>query len=220
MRNFFNIDSPIMQKLSLFGTLIMMNVVWLICCIPIVTVGASTAAMYRVMFDLREDKNCRWVDFFRYFRDNFKQSTLLWLIYLLVAVVLYLLFCLISWIGIGNLARALLLIPFFLLFFLWFFSLHYCFALSAFFENTLKNTLINAAAMSLRHLRQTVVCSALTLLPFVFGMVSLYWLLALGYIWLFVYPGFSFYWKSGLIRKVFANYAPSFEQDTQDSEEE
>ena len=218
MRNLFNIDSPVMQKLSLVGTLLLMNIIWLICCIPVVTIGASTTAMYRIMFDLREEKGGRVVDFFRAFRENFKNSTLLWLIYLLGAAVIYVLFCLLSWVNAGNLVQVLLLIPFFLFFFVWLFSLHYCFALSAYFENTLKNTLRNAVLMSMRHLPQTIICAAITLLPVVFAFISLYWLLMLGYVWLFMYPGLSFYWKSGQISKVFANYT-TVNSET-DSEEE
>lgn len=209
MRNFFNLDSPIMQKVSLFGTLIMMNLLWLVCCIPVVTIGASTTAMFRVMFDLRKNKSVRIAGFFRFFRDNFKRSSLIWLIYLLGAAVLYVLYWFVSWVDVGSWARALLLIPFLLVFFVWFFSLHYCFALCAFFDNSLEKTLTNAIAISVRHMRQTIFCAALTLLPLVFGMISPEWLLRLSYAWIFIYPALSFYWKSKLIGNVFAGYAPS-----------
>lgn len=217
MRNLFNIDSPLMQKLSLFGTLILMNALWLLCCIPIVTIGASTTALYRITFDLRENKGGRLVDFFRTFRDNFRQSSLIWLIDLLGAIVLFLLYGLIAYVDISDLGRVLALAVFFLLFLVWFFSLLYCFALTAYFENTLKNTLVNAFAMSFRHLRQTIVCAALTLVPLAVAFLSFKWFLILGFVWVFVYPGLAIYWKSGQISDVFANYTPDAGQPDSDS---
>ena len=208
MRNLFNIESPLMQKLTLFSNLILMNAVWLVCCIPIVTIGASCTAMYRVMFDLHEDKNGRLRDFFLYFKENFKKSTLLWLIYLFGGAVLYVLFGLIAWADVSVPVRVILLAPFCLLAFHWFFSQLYVFALCAFFENTLKKTLFNASAISLRHLRQSIICAALTLLPLVLASVSFEWFLRLSFVCLFIYPGFCYYWKSGLISGVFSNYLP------------
>jgi len=58
MRNLFNPDAPIIQALSKFSYLIWMNCLWLVCCLPIVTIGASTAAFYRMAFNLREEKKC------------------------------------------------------------------------------------------------------------------------------------------------------------------
>ena len=41
----FNLESPLMRALARIGDLIILNFVWIICCIPIVTIGAATTAM-------------------------------------------------------------------------------------------------------------------------------------------------------------------------------
>ena len=48
MRDFFNIESPFMQLLTRVGDLIIVNVLFLVCCVPIVTIGAAIAALHKV----------------------------------------------------------------------------------------------------------------------------------------------------------------------------
>ena len=58
MRSIFDMDSPVMQAMNKLGSMIWISLLWLLCCLPAVTIGASTAALYRMMFNLREDKTC------------------------------------------------------------------------------------------------------------------------------------------------------------------
>ena len=48
MRNLFNLDNPFVQFLARVGDLIIVNVLFLLCCLPVVTAGASVAAMHKV----------------------------------------------------------------------------------------------------------------------------------------------------------------------------
>ena len=48
MSSFFNMDSPVMRFLSRLCDLMILNILCLICCIPIVTIGASITALYSV----------------------------------------------------------------------------------------------------------------------------------------------------------------------------
>lgn len=48
MGSFFNMDSPVMRFLSRLCDLMILNILCLICCIPIVTIGASITALYSV----------------------------------------------------------------------------------------------------------------------------------------------------------------------------
>lgn len=61
---------------QLFCDLILVNILWLICCLPIVTIGASTAAMHSVT---RKMAACEyytvWRGFWHGFRENWKQGT-------------------------------------------------------------------------------------------------------------------------------------------------
>ncbi|MBQ8111212.1 MAG: YesL family protein [Clostridia bacterium] len=60
-----------------------LNVMWLVCCLPIVTIGASTTALYYTSFKIAKDEGSYITTmFFRSFKQNFKQATVIWLIML------------------------------------------------------------------------------------------------------------------------------------------
>ena len=72
MKNIFNLESPMMQLLTKAGDMILLNVMFLICCIPVVTAGASIAAMHKMMQEIVYDTDSgTFKGFFRAFRDNF-----------------------------------------------------------------------------------------------------------------------------------------------------
>ena len=87
---FFNYDNPVWRFIGKFGDLIILNILWLVCSIPVITIGASTTAVYYVTLKLaRDDDGYTIRSFFKSFKENFKQSTVIWLILLAVGVILY-----------------------------------------------------------------------------------------------------------------------------------
>lgn len=88
MKNLFGIDSPFVQKMSLVFDLMLINILWLLCCIPVLTIGASTTAMYAAVHTLAEDSTGYVQKFFRAFGRNFVQSTLSELLLAALAAVL------------------------------------------------------------------------------------------------------------------------------------
>lgn len=88
MNRIFSLDSPVVQFLMRVGNLIYLNILWILCCIPVLTIGASTTALYRVTLDMAA-KNDRAIimRFFTAFRENFKPATKVWLILLLPTAV-------------------------------------------------------------------------------------------------------------------------------------
>lgn len=78
-----NIDSPFYRTMGKLGDLVFANVLWLVCCLPVVTAGASTLGLFTVMNKMaaKEDYSVR-TDFFKAFRRDFKQGTALWLVVL------------------------------------------------------------------------------------------------------------------------------------------
>ena len=78
-----NIDSPFYRTMGKIGDLVFANLLWLVCCLPIVTAGASTLGLFTVVNKMvaKEDYTVR-SDFFKAFRRDFKQSTALWLVVL------------------------------------------------------------------------------------------------------------------------------------------
>lgn len=89
MKNIFSPDSLLIKALTLFCDIMYLNFLFLICSIPIFTIGASTTALYSVIF-----KRIRGEDvpiaktYFKEFRRNFKQATLFWVPYFFLIVFL------------------------------------------------------------------------------------------------------------------------------------
>lgn len=85
MFGFLNIDGPFYKTLAKITNYAILGVLWLIACIPIITVGASCTALYAAHHKVVKNGNGYiWRTFWEQFRSNFKQATLLWLIMLLL----------------------------------------------------------------------------------------------------------------------------------------
>lgn len=86
---FLSYDSPFSQLLLKLCYSCYLNLIWFICCIPIVTIGASTTALYYTSLKILKDEDRSLLrTFLRSFRENFRQSTVLWLIMLAVGLLL------------------------------------------------------------------------------------------------------------------------------------
>ena len=80
---FFSYDSKFGQLFIKLSYGCCLHILWLICCLPIVTIGASTTAMYYTSFKIAKDEGSYITTmFFRSFKQNFKQATVIWLIML------------------------------------------------------------------------------------------------------------------------------------------
>lgn len=67
--------NPLFSFLNLLGQLILLSILWTVCCLPIITVGASTVALYyTIVRVLRRNQDSLFAAFFREFRNNFLQS--------------------------------------------------------------------------------------------------------------------------------------------------
>lgn len=83
-----NYDNPIMNFMTVLGKLILLNFIWIICCIPIVTIGAATTAMFSVAFlVINRSDSFPFSTFFKKFKTEFVMSTKLWFIILLAGTV-------------------------------------------------------------------------------------------------------------------------------------
>lgn len=134
----------------------MLGVLWLICSIPIITIGASTTALYYVfMRIIKEEEGYLISDFFRSFRTNFKQSTKVWIIFLLVGI--FLVFDIFLMRNQLNIVEMSLFYVFCVLFIFYCAMLTYVFPLISRFDNDLKNLLKSAFLLPIKHLVSTVI---------------------------------------------------------------
>ena len=89
MGRLFSLDSPLFSFLSKVADLIILNILVMICCIPIVTVGASLTALHYVVLKMVRNEDSYIVrSYFKPFKQNFRQATVIWLIMLLIFAVL------------------------------------------------------------------------------------------------------------------------------------
>ena len=80
MKRFFDIGSPLMRNLTRIFDCMCLSVLWILFSVPIVTMGASSAAMYlTVVKYIRKDEGYLWRTFWGAFKENLKRSTLAWL---------------------------------------------------------------------------------------------------------------------------------------------
>ena len=80
---FFSYESKFSQLLLKLCNACMLNVLWFVCSLPIVTMGAATTALYYACLKIVRDEDSHVAaQFFRSFRQNFRQATQIWLILL------------------------------------------------------------------------------------------------------------------------------------------
>ena len=85
----FNWDNIVFQMLGKLVDCVWVSILWVICCIPVFTIGASTTALYYTVHkSIRGDRGYTTRTFFGAFRDNFKAATLPYLIWLAVMIIL------------------------------------------------------------------------------------------------------------------------------------
>lgn len=75
MRNLFSPDSKLMQALGTLADYIFLNILFILLCIPVITIGAAKTALYRVMFDMAEMRGNTYKRFFKAFAAEFKTVT-------------------------------------------------------------------------------------------------------------------------------------------------
>lgn len=89
MNKLFDIDGPVMHLMTKITYCLYLNILWFLCCLPIVTAGASTTALFYVSLKIAKNEEGRITSaFFHSFRKNFKQATVIWLILLIIGIVL------------------------------------------------------------------------------------------------------------------------------------
>lgn len=173
MGGLFNLDNPVWRFMGKLADLMILNLLWILFSIPIVTIGASTTAMYYVTLKLvRDEEGYTAKSFWKSFKENFKQSTIMWLIILVVTVILGIdLRLYVNAMGAGSNIQRAMAILFFSLAVIFALTVMYVFPLQAKFVNPIKRTFINAFFMSIRHLPYTILMVVITV--FYFGCVLL-----------------------------------------------
>ncbi|MGB4373493.1 MAG: DUF624 domain-containing protein [Halanaerobiales bacterium] len=85
MFNIFRTDGPAYRVALIIYNLLALNFLWVVFSIPLITIGASTTALFYVTGKiLRKEEYHIGADFWKSFKDNFLQATIIWLILVLM----------------------------------------------------------------------------------------------------------------------------------------
>ena len=166
MGGIFNLDSTFMKYANKFADLMFLNMITIIFCIPIFTIGASLTAMHTMVLKIYRDEESYVIKgFFKAFKENFKQATIMWLLYLVMILVLFLDFWYIRNYDISlpkffNYALIFITV-------LGAFSFTWAFILQSRYENKIINTLKNSLIVGASHFFYSVMMIILAALPII-----------------------------------------------------
>ncbi|MBQ3372855.1 MAG: YesL family protein [Oscillospiraceae bacterium] len=151
-------DGPIMSGLSAAADLLVLNILTILCSLPIFTIGAALTALDESCFHIiRQEGSSVVKGYFRSFRSNFKKGSLLGLIFLAAAILLYFDYLAAQTYAplfrVGIFAISILLLAVF----------EYAFALLSRYENKLSATLKNAAMLCVAYFPRTLLMLMFTI---------------------------------------------------------
>lgn len=163
----FNIESPLMQTLGKVADLMWLNILTLVCCIPIVTAGASFAAMHNICLKMaRGEEYYVTKGFFRAFKECFKQATIAWLMLILVIALLIGDYLILQSVEFPFIVRVMITVVALIVLL----TATFIFPTIARFTDTIWRTIKNAFMISILQFPKTILMIILNVLPIVLAL--------------------------------------------------
>ena len=188
MGDFFSLEGPFMRFFDKVFNLLWLNILVIICCLPVFTAGAAFTAMHYVLLRmLHNEEGYISSNFFKSFKENFKQATIIWLPFMLIFAALgldtFLLYKgIVTMPGIYKIGVYVLLTSVSL-------GLMFVFPVLSHYHNTVKGTIKTGFAMAAYSPLKTILMFVICAAPWVGSvMVDHIWPLCLLYG--FSLPGF------------------------------
>ena len=193
----FNINSSFFKFINKLLDVLLLNLLWILCSLPVVTIGAATCAAFSVTLKMVDDEE-GYIGkaFFKEFKKKFKQGTLMWMITAPCIYILYLLWQLviksedinvIVIIGVIFLTAIAISINL------------YSYPLIARYENSLRNIIKNSFGICLQYFVKTIILTVVVVIEIVIIMWNRWTLLA----GIIIGPEFIIYTISGVSKKIF-----------------
>ncbi|MEG0963432.1 MAG: YesL family protein [Lachnospiraceae bacterium] len=206
----FNMDGGLMKTLSKMTDVICLSIMFVLCCIPIITIGTAATALYYTMHKVvKHERGYIFREYVSAFKSNFKHTTPIWLfvvvLFSVLGIDIYIMNAYAqngSWVG----GLAIFFLVVMTLVFAW--SL-YLFAYIARFETTRKQAMKNALLMTIAHLPWTIVLIFM-------GIVSSLILYIMPVSICFI-PGIFVWIETSILDKIFWKYMS--EEDRKAEEE-
>lgn len=202
-----------MRFLGRMGDLMIINLLVTVCCLPIVTAGAGFTAMHYVLLKMvRGEEGYITKDFFKSFKRNFRQATIIWIIMLLLLFIFFADYYIVVFSGVSFpkglhtvlVAMAIIVSIVF----------SYVFPVLSRFDNTIKNTIKNGCIMGIMAIPKAIIMTVLKTMPiiiFLFTPTMIPLALLFGY----SVPG---YLSAMLYSGTFKKFEPKAEPETTDEE--
>lgn len=164
-------DNVVMRALGRLCDFMLLNILWVVCSIPLVTIGASTTALYTVMLKVVKNEEGYIVKgFLGAFKENFKKSTLIWLILAVLGIIIGIDSRVAA--GMSSTMRTVFQSIFIIFSIVWLCVVIYVFPLTARYENSIRNTFKNALILSVAKLPYTLLMLVITAGPVILTFLN------------------------------------------------
>lgn len=204
MGGFFNLDNAFFATINKIVDMVLLSIVYVIICIPIITIGPATTALYYVTVKvIRRERSYVFREFFKSFKRNFKQSAIINLIFILMYLILYVDIQFSK--GMTGTPGLILTGIFFAILILSIGVNIYIYPVLSRFDVTIKQLFKNSFFMSVRHLLSTILMF-LTLAAFVF----ITWVVPIA---ILISPALYILTISLLMEKIFKKYMPESSEE-------
>ena len=210
MNRVFNFEGPVFTFLSRLADLFWLNLLFIVCSIPIVTIGAASTALHYVTLKMAKDEEGYITkSYFKSFKDNFVQATVIWVIFLAILIVMILDLRIANGNNIADFfndpaVSNVVIVAVGVMCIVLMMTGTYVFPLLAQFDNTIKNTVKNAFLISIRHLPYTFLMIMITIIP-----VALIWFSPARLILVLIMFSATAYINSKFFNKIFVLYMPA-----------
>lgn len=199
---FLDYDGPFMSFLGRMLDLVVLNILSIIFSIPIFTIGTALTATHYTALKIRRGEGRVWSNFWKSFKENFKQSTIIWLIlmghFLLASAALSILPSMKGTIAFAMQVVVMAAIILGLFLYAWIFPIQ------SKFVNDLKNTFKNTCYFVVKHFFRTFLMAILNILPFGVLLLMFFTMFVQGMgIWLLFGISLPIYWCALTYDKVF-----------------
>ena len=207
---FLSYDGLLARIVRYIWNLFVLNICFILCCLPVITIGAAISAMYAVFLnDFRESGVLR--KFFGAFAENFKQATVIWLIFMALAAVLAANWYYLLTYSLGG--NGLLLAVAAVVSVLYLSVVSFAFALQAKYENSPLQTMKNALILSIGKLFSGVLMSFVNLFPVIMFVVDLDVFVNVVAIWIPLGFALQIQINALIVRRVFRKLQPQNQED-------
>ncbi|MCH4206921.1 MAG: YesL family protein [Solobacterium sp.] len=208
----FSQGNPFNEFMTKVFNVMEVNLLWTVCSLGIITIGASTTAMYYVLLKMTKDEDTGISKmFFHSFKENFKQSIPLTLIMLGLGTIVVLDFHIL---GTSDTNGGSMLYGFSLVLMMVLIAVYgYVWPLLARFVNTVGGTLNNAWRLAVTHLPKTLLMTAGTCIPFLWFLLWPGSFIQVFWIWLVIGTAAVAFGCSFLLEGILEEIAPEDEKE-------